>query len=159
MADHGVDFVECQPVLDSVLIAVNDRSCEVHEEVDRLSVVPAVVFQNQMQRRFVMGNGNQRFNIVLLQFCKYIVIELQAFFIRCFFITLRVNTAPGDGHTEYFESHLCEQADIFLPMMVEIGTVTFRIVYEIFRMSHCFQDVLFQNFVLLCIVLYVYIKM
>ena len=48
MTDHGIDFIECEPVSDAITITINDRTCEVHEEIDCLSVVPAIVFQAQM---------------------------------------------------------------------------------------------------------------
>ena len=64
-----------------------------------------------------MRKSNERFDAVFEAFVEYIVVKLQAGFIRLFFKTRRKDAGPVDGKAVCFESHFGKQGDIFLVAM------------------------------------------
>ena len=75
----------------------------------------------QAQRSLIVGDGDQRFDAVLLALVKHCVIECEALFVRGLIHAGREDARPGDGQTEAFEAHFAHQRDVFLIMMVKVG--------------------------------------
>ena len=79
-----------------------------------------------------MAQCDKRLNAVFLALIKYSIIECETFLIRLFIIAVRENAAPVDGEAEAFESHLSEESNVFLKMMVEVDCFMRRIKYAFF---------------------------
>ena len=123
-----VDLVKGHPVFHFVLIALEDHFGEAHKEIDHFAVGPAAVLLNQMQRHLKVGEGNNRFDVVLQQFIEHVIVEFQPFFIRLAFVAQREDARPGDRGAEALEAHLGEQLDVFFVAAVEIDGFVVRIV-------------------------------
>ena len=81
-----------------------------------------------MQRHLKVGEGNNRFDVVLQQFIEHVIVEFQPFFIRLAFVAQREDARPGDRGAEALEAHLGEQLDVFFVAAVEIDGFVVRIV-------------------------------
>ena len=75
-----------------------------------------------------MTQRDDRFDIILQQFVKQVVVELKSFFIGFFLIPVREDPRPGDGCAEAPEPHLSEQPDVFLISCIEIDRLVVRII-------------------------------
>ena len=75
-----------------------------------------------------MTQRDDRFDIILQQFVKQVVVELKSFFIGFFLIPVREDPRPGDGCAEAPEPHLSEQPDVFLISCIEIDRLVIRII-------------------------------
>ena len=102
-----------------MLIALENHFRKRTKEVDQLTVAPAAVFRDQVERHLEVGKRNNRFDAVLQALVEQIVIEFQAGFVRLSsspFGKIRVH----DGGTEAFEPHLGKEFDVFLIAVVKI---------------------------------------
>ena len=124
----GVDLVEGQPVFHSALIPCKQHLAEVQIKVDEFTAVPAIVFFCQIQRRFVMADGNQRLNAVLFALGDHIVIELQALFVGRSVIAIRENSAPCHRKAEHLKTHFCKELDVRLIMVVKVNRHQLHVV-------------------------------
>ena len=69
----------------------SDKLFEIHEEIDGFTVIPAIVFQTQLQWGFIVRNRYKRFNMVFFQFSEDSIIKLKSLFIWSFLISVRVD--------------------------------------------------------------------
>ena len=58
----GVDFVEGQPVLDFILVTLENHFTVAHKAVNDFPRIPAIVFFHKPVRNLIMGNSNKRLN-------------------------------------------------------------------------------------------------
>ena len=77
----------------------------------------------QIQGRIEVPDGHQRFDIVFAQFFEDIAIEFDALLIGFIFIAMRIETAPGNGHSKHLEAHFGKQGNVFFIVMVKIDGV------------------------------------
>ena len=87
-----IDLVKSQPAAHLALIASQNRLCVAQEMVDESTVLPSAVSGGQMQRAFIMRQGDQRFNPVFMQFIKDRIVKRQSAFIRLGIVPVRENT-------------------------------------------------------------------
>lgn len=78
----GIDFVEGQPIFDLALVTLKNCPHIVIVKIYHLVIGPAVVLAGQMQRRFIMGNGDQWLHAILVAGSKEPVIKGQPLLIR-----------------------------------------------------------------------------
>lgn len=116
-----IDLVEGQPVVDAALVPFKQNLGKAQVMVDERPVFPAAVGQRKVQRIFVMGDGDQRFDAVLFQLIQHLIVKFQAFFVGGGFVPLGEDAGPGDGKAVYLEAHLSKESDVLFVMMVEIG--------------------------------------
>ena len=126
-----VDLVKGHPVLDFMLIALENHFRKTNEEVDQLTVAPAAVFRDQVERHLEVGKRNHRFDAVLQALVEQIVIEFQTGFVRLKLVTFREDTRPGDGGTEAFEPHLGKEFDVFFIAVIEIDGFMVRVIFPL----------------------------
>ena len=124
-----VDLIECHPVSDLVLVALEADCRVLDKEVDRLSVQEAVILFYQCPGQFKMAQRDERFDIVFSQFVKQVIIELQSFLVRFILIASGEDPGPGNRCTEALEAHFRKQSDVFLVMMIEVCRFMVRIVF------------------------------
>ena len=127
VSEHGVDFIESQPVFDLALVAVEYGRHIIVPETDQLRIGPATVFCQKMQRCLIMGKCDHRLHAVLMHFIKQSVIECKAGFIGFTLIPVREDSSPGDGCAETVESHACHQFQIFGIAVIEIYSLMGKI--------------------------------
>ncbi|MOA46787.1 hypothetical protein D3C78_1693430 [compost metagenome] len=84
-----------------------------------------------------MGEGDDRFDVVLQQFIEHVVVKLQAFFIGLGFVAFRKDTRPGDRGSEAFEAHLSKQLDVFFVVTVKIDGFVVRVIFPV---DHFLRD-------------------
>ena len=125
---HGVDFVEGQPVLHALAVAGEHGAGVAFVEADEFAAGPAVVLLDQMQRGFVVAEGDEWFHAVLFEFVQHTVVEGEARLVRGFFVAAGEDARPGDGEAEDLEAHLREQGDVFAVAVVEVDALQFEVV-------------------------------
>ena len=125
---HGVDFVEGQPVLHTLAVAGEHGAGVAFVEADEFAAGPAVVLLDQVQRGFVVAEGDERLHAVLFEFVQHTVVEGEACLVRGFFVAAGEDTRPGDGEAEDLEAHLREQGDVFAVVVVEVDAFQLEIV-------------------------------
>ena len=119
----GVDLVEGEPVGHLVLVALEHGGGVLHEEVDELAALPAVVLLDQVVGHLVVRQRHERLDAVLLALVEHAVVEGEAGLIRLLVVAVREDAAPGDGHAEDVEAHLGEQRDVLGVVVVEVDAV------------------------------------
>ena len=112
-----------------MLIAFKHHFGKTNKEINDLAVSPAAVLLNQVQRHFKVRKGNDRFDIVLEQFIKHVVVEFQPFFIWLCFVTLWEDSGPGDGRAEAFKAHFGKQLDVFFIVTIKIDRFVVRVIF------------------------------
>ena len=125
---HRVDFVEGQPVLHALAVAGEHGAGVAFVEADELAAGPAVVLLDQVQRGFVVAEGDERFHAVLFELIQHAVVEGEARLVRGFFVAAGEDTRPGDGEAEYLEAHFREQGDVFAVAVVEVDALQLEVV-------------------------------
>ena len=125
---HGVDFVEGQPVLHALAVAGEYGAGVAFVEADEFAAGPAVVLLDQVQRGFVVAEGDERFHAVLFELVEHAVVEGEARLVRGFFVAAGEDTRPGDGEAEDLEAHLREQGDVFAVAVVEVNALQLEVV-------------------------------
>ena len=124
-SDH-VDLVEGQPVFDLILVLI-DEKLQISEAMRYdFRRDPAVVVLDEDFRQLIVDHRDQRFDVVLMKFCKDVVIEFHAFRIRRFFQAGREESGPGDRHPERPEAHLGQKRNVFLVAVIEIDASAVR---------------------------------
>ena len=122
-----VDLVERHPVLDLVLVALEDRDGEAHEEVDELAVAPAAVLRDEVVRHLEVRERDDRLHAVGMHRVEEIVVVLQALFIRLRLVAVREDARPGNTRAEALEAHLSKQRNVLFVAMVEVDGIVIRI--------------------------------
>ena len=119
---HGscVDFIESQPVFDLALISLENHMAVSLEQLDQLAAFPAVVLLNESERQLIVGNGHKRLDAVFFAAVEHSVVEFQPLLVGLLFHARREDARPVDGSTEALESHLREQRNVFLVVVIEI---------------------------------------
>ena len=125
---HRVDFVEGQPVLHALAVAGEHGAGVAFVEADEFAASPAVVLLHQVQRGFVVAEGDERLHAVLFELVEHAVVEGEARLVRGFFVAAGEDTRPGDGETEDLETHLREQGDVFAVAVVEVDAFQLEVV-------------------------------
>ena len=103
--DCVVDFIECQPVMNKALVFCKTCCSKSDEVFDCFSVEPATAVFFQIQRCIEVPDCNEWFDTILLHFKEHTTIEFNAFSVRFLFKTCRIQSGPGNGHSELLESH------------------------------------------------------
>ena len=124
----GIDFVEGQPIFDLALVTLKNCPHIVIVKIYHLVIGPAVVLAGQMQRLFIMGNGDQWLHAILVAGSKEPVIKGQPLLIGLLFISFGEDAAPGNGCAENLKAHFREQLDIFLITMIKINAFKLQII-------------------------------
>ena len=114
-----------------MLVALENHFCETNEEVDQLTVAPAAVFRDQMERHFEVRQCDNRFDAVLQTFVEQIVIEFQASLVRLKLVAFREDPRPGNRGAEAFEPHLGKEFDVFFIAVVEINGFMVRVIFPL----------------------------
>ena len=104
--ENRVYLIKCQPVFNLLAVSCKNSSHISLIKTDHLSVHPAIVGFCKMKRCFVVGDRYQWLDPIFMAFVKKIIIKLKTFFVWCLLISVRENTTPCNGCTEYFEAHL-----------------------------------------------------
>ena len=123
-----VDLIECHPIFDFILIALEADCRKFYEHVDRFSVQESVVFLYKCPRQLKMAECDQRLYIILAKFIEQVIIELESFFVRFSLIPSREDSGPGDRRTEGLEAHFGKECNVFFIMMIEIRCFMVRII-------------------------------
>ena len=89
---HRVDFVEGQPVLHALAVAGEHGAGVAFVETNEFAAGPAVVLLDQVQRGFIVAEGDERFHAVLLELVEHAVVEGEARLVRGFFVATREDT-------------------------------------------------------------------
>ncbi len=114
-----------------MLVALENHFCETNEEVDQLTVAPAAVFRDQMERHFEVRQGDNRFDAVLKALVEQIVIEFQASLVRLKLVAFREDPRPGNRGAEAFEPHFGKEFDVFFIAVVEIDGFMVRVIFPV----------------------------
>ena len=125
---HRVDFVEGQPVLHALAVAGEYGAGVAFVEADEFAAGPAVVLFDQVQRGFVVAEGDERFHAVLFELVEHTVVEGEARLVGGLLVAAGEDARPGDGEAEHLETHLCEQGDVFAVAVVEVDAFQFEVV-------------------------------
>ena len=128
LMDNQVNLVDDNPLVYLALVALEQRLAVFDEEVHQLTAGPAVVLQRQIQRHFVMANGNHRVKAVGNHAVNQIVIVFQALLAGIGVITVREDTRPVDGSAQAVHTGTGQQLDIFRIGVVEVDAVAFGVV-------------------------------
>ena len=130
---HRVDFVEGQPVLYALAVAGEHGAGVAFVEADELAAGPAVVLLDQVQRGFVVAEGDERLHAVLFELVEHAVVEGEARLVGGFFVAAGEDTRPSDGEAEDLKTHLREQGDVFAVAVVEVDALQLEVVLGGFR--------------------------
>ncbi|MOA18816.1 hypothetical protein D3C78_1391570 [compost metagenome] len=96
MPMNTVDFVKGQPVAYQLFIALEADLTEAYKRIHHVAVHPAVVFFAQRQRHLIVGERDQRLNVVTTQLAEHIFIILQTRLVRRGIFAGRENARPGN---------------------------------------------------------------
>ena len=118
-----VDLIEGDPVFDHPLVPAEQHLGKAEEQVDAAAVRPAVHLGHQLQRQFVVEQGDQRLDAMLFQLGKHIVIKAQAGLVWLGLQPGGKDARPVDRHAVDLEPHLGKQGDVLFIVVVKIHRV------------------------------------
>ena len=128
LVQNGVDLVERDPVLHLALVPLKQDLAVFQVQVDHDAVAPAVVLAGQGQGRFVVGNGDERLDAVLVALVNDIIVELQARLVGLCFLAGGENAAPRNGKAVDLEPHARKELDVLFVAVVVINAFQLEVV-------------------------------
>ena len=72
------------------------------EEIDDFPAAETTVRMRQMKRNLKMAESDDRFDAMLQELIKDIIIELETLLVRFCLVTFREDACPADGRTQHF---------------------------------------------------------
>ena len=124
---HAVDFIEGDPVFDLAPIAAEQRFGIAQIAVDGAAVAPCAPLIDKTQRHFIVADGHDGFNSVLMALIENSIVKGKALFVGGLLIAIGENAAPRNGHTVGGKAHLGKEGDVLFVVVVEVDALMVRV--------------------------------
>ena len=135
IVDHDALLVDGEPVLDLVLVLVEDEAGIILKVIHDLAAAPAAVLVHQCHRQVVVPHGDHRLDVMGVQLVQKVVVEFHAFRVG-FAHTIGQDACPVDGEAIGAEPHFCHQGNVLFVVMVMVaGNAGIRIAVFIVNLT------------------------
>ena len=134
---NRVHFIKGQPIFDLIFIAFKDCTNIILIKSNYFTISPSVVLPCQVQWHFIVRQGDQRFDIILSQFVKNLIVEdYPASFGSASSPFGKIRDQAIDMR---IEAQLCKQRNILFIAVIEIYTFKLQIIWCCFFSSQRLQ--------------------
>ncbi len=79
---NQIDLIDRYPEFNLAFVSFEQDFTVVYEEINQFRISPTIVFQAEIQRHFIMRDGDHWLHIQFKQSINQIIVVLQALFIR-----------------------------------------------------------------------------
>ena len=131
---HNVDLIKGQPVFYQAVKPLKAHLRVPGKALNHLPALPGFVLFHQPHGNIKVAQGHQRFNAVLFALFKHVRVKPDPRLIRRLLIPVGEDPGPGDAGAEALKSHLPEEPDILLVMMIKVNGVVGRIVLPLHQL-------------------------
>lgn len=120
-----------KPLIDQVIIPLNDKSRIIEEVVNNLPITPSTILIEQRKRRIPMEQHRRDLEVLLDKLCDDIVVVLHAFFVDRAFAEGE-DARPGDGKAERRHAQILQAREVlFVEVVMRGGDVSGRVVGDL----------------------------
>ena len=101
---NQIDLVYIDPQLHPVMIPVQNHLTVAFKTIDCFFLIPSPVFQDQIDRHFIMAHGDHRFHSVGKNLIDQVIVKSQPFLIGFSIVAIGENPRPVDRCAVRFQT-------------------------------------------------------